>query len=255
MDLAGSLRRYFGHTAFRDGQQELVETVLAGRDVLAVMPTGSGKSLGYQLPARAAARHDARRLAAHLADEGSGRRAESARHPSRRRCIRCCRRERPPRRLERGAHGRAAAAVCGARAIRVRPVPSSCSRRCRSRGSSSTRRTACRSGATISGPTTGVWRAPPASCRAQRRARRPAADRRVHRDRHAARCATTSSRSSASSRRRSLVAGFDRPNIFLRVRPVEAKRRSISCCRSSCAGDARSSMRRRARRPRRQRRR
>jgi ATP-dependent DNA helicase RecQ len=51
MDLAGSLRRYFGHTAFRDGQQELVETVLAGRDLLAVMPTGSGKSLGFQLPA------------------------------------------------------------------------------------------------------------------------------------------------------------------------------------------------------------
>ena len=51
MDLAGSLRQYFGHTAFRDGQQELVETVLAGRDLLAVMPTGSGKSLGFQLPA------------------------------------------------------------------------------------------------------------------------------------------------------------------------------------------------------------
>ena len=50
-DLAGSLRRYFGHTAFRDGQQALVETVLAGQDLLAVMPTGSGKSLGFQLPA------------------------------------------------------------------------------------------------------------------------------------------------------------------------------------------------------------
>ncbi|HET9567585.1 MAG TPA: ATP-dependent DNA helicase RecQ [Vicinamibacterales bacterium] len=50
-DLLGSLRRYFGHTAFRDGQQELVETVLAGQDLLAVMPTGSGKSLGFQLPA------------------------------------------------------------------------------------------------------------------------------------------------------------------------------------------------------------
>ncbi|HKC24688.1 MAG TPA: ATP-dependent DNA helicase RecQ [Thermoanaerobaculia bacterium] len=41
----------FGHAAFRPGQQEVVEAVLAGRDVLAVMPTGSGKSLGYQLPA------------------------------------------------------------------------------------------------------------------------------------------------------------------------------------------------------------
>jgi len=51
MDLTGPLRQYFGHTAFRDGQQALVETVLAGQDLLAVMPTGSGKSLGFQLPA------------------------------------------------------------------------------------------------------------------------------------------------------------------------------------------------------------
>jgi ATP-dependent DNA helicase RecQ len=45
------LHRYFGHSAFRAGQQELVQTVLDGHDVLAVMPTGSGKSLGFQLPA------------------------------------------------------------------------------------------------------------------------------------------------------------------------------------------------------------
>src|ERR1044072_3723181 len=50
-DLVRALHQHFGHTAFRDGQQELVETVLAGRDLLAVMPTGSGKSLGFQLPA------------------------------------------------------------------------------------------------------------------------------------------------------------------------------------------------------------
>jgi len=49
--LVGSLQKFFGHNAFRGGQQELVETVLAGRDLLAVMPTGSGKSLGFQLPA------------------------------------------------------------------------------------------------------------------------------------------------------------------------------------------------------------
>jgi ATP-dependent DNA helicase RecQ len=49
--LLGSLRRYFGHGAFRSGQQDLVETVLSGHDLLAVMPTGSGKSLGFQLPA------------------------------------------------------------------------------------------------------------------------------------------------------------------------------------------------------------
>jgi len=41
----------FGHTAFREGQEEAVRSVLAGRSLLVVMPTGSGKSLIYQLPA------------------------------------------------------------------------------------------------------------------------------------------------------------------------------------------------------------
>ena len=45
------LRTHFGHRGFRQGQEEIVAAVLGGRDVLAVMPTGSGKSLGYQLPA------------------------------------------------------------------------------------------------------------------------------------------------------------------------------------------------------------
>jgi ATP-dependent DNA helicase RecQ len=51
VSLEGSLAEHFGHTAFREGQREVVEAVLAGRDALAVMPTGSGKSLCYQLPA------------------------------------------------------------------------------------------------------------------------------------------------------------------------------------------------------------
>ena len=54
MDLAAaeySLRSTFGFAAFRPGQGEIVATILEGRDVLAVMPTGSGKSLCYQLPA------------------------------------------------------------------------------------------------------------------------------------------------------------------------------------------------------------
>jgi ATP-dependent DNA helicase RecQ len=50
-DLLSSLTRYFGHASFRQGQERLVRAVLEGRDVLAVMPTGSGKSLGFQLPA------------------------------------------------------------------------------------------------------------------------------------------------------------------------------------------------------------
>jgi len=45
------LRRHFRHTSFRPGQESIVAAVVGGRDVLAVMPTGSGKSLGYQLPA------------------------------------------------------------------------------------------------------------------------------------------------------------------------------------------------------------
>jgi ATP-dependent DNA helicase RecQ len=50
-DAGRTLRRYFGHASFRAGQEDLVRAVLDGRDVLAVMPTGSGKSLGFQLPA------------------------------------------------------------------------------------------------------------------------------------------------------------------------------------------------------------
>ena len=46
-----ALRATFGFEAFRLGQAEIVTTILEGRDVLAVMPTGSGKSLCYQLPA------------------------------------------------------------------------------------------------------------------------------------------------------------------------------------------------------------
>ncbi len=53
-DLAAAeraLRTTFGFAAFRPGQSDIVAAILDGRDVLAVMPTGSGKSLCYQLPA------------------------------------------------------------------------------------------------------------------------------------------------------------------------------------------------------------
>jgi ATP-dependent DNA helicase RecQ len=49
--LDDALRNHFGHPGFRPGQRHAVEAALAGRDVLLVMPTGSGKSLCYQLPA------------------------------------------------------------------------------------------------------------------------------------------------------------------------------------------------------------
>ncbi len=46
-----ALNKHFKHREFLDGQQDVVSAILAGKDVLAVMPTGGGKSLCYQLPA------------------------------------------------------------------------------------------------------------------------------------------------------------------------------------------------------------
>src|SRR5882724_2808130 len=50
-DAEGVLNRYFGYAAFRLAQRRVIATVLSGRDVLAVMPTGGGKSLCFQVPA------------------------------------------------------------------------------------------------------------------------------------------------------------------------------------------------------------
>lgn len=51
MDKYIILRRYFGFSGFREGQEEIVDSILNGRDCLCVMPTGAGKSLCYQVPA------------------------------------------------------------------------------------------------------------------------------------------------------------------------------------------------------------
>ena len=49
MEKLTALKQYFGHSAFRPGQEAMVDALLSGQDAFGVMPTGAGKSVCYQL--------------------------------------------------------------------------------------------------------------------------------------------------------------------------------------------------------------
>lgn len=51
MDANEILKQYFGYDSFREGQEQMIHTIMEGRDALAIMPTGAGKSICYQVPA------------------------------------------------------------------------------------------------------------------------------------------------------------------------------------------------------------
>ena len=187
------LRTHFGHSGFRPGQEEIITAVLGGRDVLAVMPTGSGKSLGYQLPAvmlpgLTLVVSPLISLMKDQVDELNRRGIRSGALHS-------------MLSAEDRGHVLASARGKALRLLYVAPERFAshqflqCSARSTSRGSSSTKRIACRSGVTTFAPITVVWLLPPRCAGAAMERRGVRRSRRSRRPRRP-KCATTSRRCS-----------------------------------------------------------
>ena len=153
-DPDGALHELFGFEAFRPGQREAVEAGLAGRDVLVVMPTGSGKSLCYQLPALM--RTDLTLVVSPLVSLMQDQVEALERvAPGRVALVNAQQDTATNRRAveQRGGRPRAAA-LRRAGAVRLARLPRAHPQGATSACSWSTRRTACPSGGTTSGRTT-----------------------------------------------------------------------------------------------------
>ena len=155
--LERALHERFGLQQFRPGQREAALAVLEGRDLVAVMPTGAGKSLCFQLPALLLPGHHRRRVAAHRAHEGPGGRASRAAASRRRRCIRGLRAAASAPRVESASCAPGGSGCSTSRPERLgsRRFPRALRRGSARRGWSWTRPTASASGGTISARTTG----------------------------------------------------------------------------------------------------
>ena len=223
-DVDGALHELFGFAGFRPGQREAVEAARAGRDVLVVMPTGSGKSLCYQLPALM--RTDLTLVVSPLVslmqdqvealERGRARPGRAGQRASRTRA-------RTGWRSSTRSPGR-----CGCSTSRRSGSPRraswSASGTPRSACSWSTRRTASPSGGTTSGRSTSGSPTPPAGSARRRSWRRPRRRRPRWRRDIVARLGLREPVHVAT--------GFDRPNLTL------LGRRSART-RTSCSGGSR----------------